>query len=74
MMSFDNYLAGYLDRRMTLIIEDWQLTTKDELTDLTQRFHQVQADLAGLKTFETDTAAKLEDLEKRVKILKEKQK
>lgn len=71
-MKFDNYLSGYLDRRMSMIIEEWQLSTRNDLTDLTQRFHRVQDDLVGLKSFERDTSTKLNDLETRVRLLKEK--
>lgn len=73
-MNLDNYLAGYMDRRMTQIIEEWQLSTKGELFDLTQRFHRVQDDLAGLKIFEKETGERLSDLERRVQILKGRQK
>ncbi|PWR71378.1 hypothetical protein [Methanospirillum lacunae] len=71
-MKFDNYLSGYLDRRMSLIIEEWQLSTRNDLTDLTQRFHRVQDELVGLKSFERETSTKLSDLETRVRLLKEK--
>lgn len=71
-MKFDNYLSGYLDRRMSLIIEEWQLSTRNDLTDLTQRFHRVQDELVGLKSFERETSTKLNDLETRVRQLKEK--
>jgi hypothetical protein len=71
-MKFDNYLSGYLDRRMSMIIEEWQLSTRNDLTDLTQRFHRVQDELVGLKSFERETSTKLSDLETRVRLLKEK--
>jgi len=74
MMNFDNYLSGYLDRRMNLIIDEWQIATKGDLTDLTQRFHRVQDDLTSLKSFEKETADKLSDLEERVRKIKEVQK
>ncbi|HWQ63512.1 MAG TPA: hypothetical protein VN429_03780 [Methanospirillum sp.] len=71
-MKLDNYLSGYLDRRMSMIIEEWQLSTRNDLTDLTQRFHRVQDELVGLKSFERETSTKLSDLETRVRLLKEK--
>ncbi|MDD1730051.1 MAG: hypothetical protein LUQ50_13400 [Methanospirillum sp.] len=73
-MNLDNYLSGYLDRRMNQIIEEWQLATRGDLTDITQRFHRVQDELAGLKSFERDTASRLGNLETRVRLLKERQK
>ena len=71
MMNFDNYLSGYLDRRMSSIIDEWQIATKGELTDLTERLHRVQDDLTSLKSFEKETADKLSDLEERVQRIRE---
>ena len=71
-MNLDNYIAGYLDRRMTRIIDEWQISTKGELNELTQRFHRVQNDLAGLKAFERESEERIADLERRVTLLKEK--
>lgn len=73
-MNLDNYLAGYLDRRMTRIIDEWQISTRGELVDLTQRLHQVQNDLAGLKSFEKDADERISIMEQRVQALKERQK
>ncbi len=70
-MNLDNYLSGYLDRRMSMIIEEWQISTRNDLTDITQRFHRVQDELAGLKAFERETSTRLTDLEARVRKLKE---
>lgn len=70
-MNFDNYLSGYLDRRMSMIIEDWQISTRNDLTDITQRFHRVQDELVALKSFERETSTRLTDLEARVRKLKE---
>ena len=66
-MSLDNYLSGYLDRRMSQIISEWQLATRDEMGDLTRRFSRVQDDLTNMKTFEKETGEKLSNLEERVK-------
>jgi len=66
-MRLDNYLSSYLDRRMNLIISDWQLSTKDDLNDLHQRFSRVQDNLNDLKVFEKETDERLSGLEERVK-------
>jgi len=71
-MKLDNYLSGYLDRRMSMIIEEWQISTRNDLSDLTQRFHRVQDELTGLKSFERETSTRLTDLEARVRQLKER--
>ncbi|NLV26074.1 MAG: hypothetical protein GXY48_02740, partial [Methanomicrobiales archaeon] len=59
--------SSYLDRRMNLIISDWQLSTKDDLNDLHQRFSRVQDNLNDLKVFEKETDERLSGLEERVK-------
>ncbi|NLV26789.1 MAG: hypothetical protein GXY48_06445, partial [Methanomicrobiales archaeon] len=59
--------SSYLDRRMNLIISDWQLSTKDDLNDLHQRFSRVQDNLNDLKVFEKETGDRLSGLEERVK-------
>ena len=69
-MRLDNYLSSYLDRRMNLIISDWQLSTKDDLNDLHQRFSRVQDNLNELKVFEKETGERLSGLEERVKNLR----
>ncbi|MFH0967707.1 MAG: hypothetical protein V1862_08510 [Methanobacteriota archaeon] len=73
-MNLDTYLSGYLDRRMNLIVEEWQIATKGELADLTQRLHRVQEDLTDLKNFERESADRLSDLEERVQKIREEQK
>ena len=71
-MKLDNYLSGYLDRRMSMIISEWQLSTRGDLKDLNQRLTRVQNDLDDLKTFEKEAGIQLSDLEERVRRLKEK--
>lgn len=69
-MRLDNYLSAYLDRRMNLIISDWQISTKDDLNDLHQRFSRVLDNLNELKVFEKETGERLSGLEERVKNLR----
>lgn len=71
-MKLDNYLSGYLDRRMSMIISEWQLSTRGDLKDLNQRFTSVQNDLDDLKIFEKETGDQLSNLEERVRRLKER--
>jgi hypothetical protein len=58
---------------MNLIIEEWQIATKGELADLTQRLHRVQDDLTTLKIFEKESANRLSTLEERVLKIKGRQ-
>ena len=71
-MNLDSYLSGYLDRRMNRIIDEWQLSTREDLADLTRRFHRVQDDLTGLKNFERETENRMSVLEERVRRIREK--
>ncbi len=71
-MKMDSYMNPYLDRRMTSMIEDWQLSTKRDLSDLQNRFRAVQTDVAELKKFEHDVNKRISNLEIRIKNLKEK--
>jgi hypothetical protein len=71
-MNLNNYLSGYLDRRMNLIIKEWEISTRGELADLTQRLNRVQDDMTDLKKFEKESADRLSDLEERVNHLREK--
>ena len=36
-MSMDRYMNAYIDRRMKLVIDDWQLATTADIRDLSQR-------------------------------------
>lgn len=71
-MNLDSYLAGYLDRRMGNIIDEWQISTRTDVSDLTTRFHRVQDELAGLKNFERETESRLAIMEERVRKIREK--
>ena len=66
-MNTDTYLLKYLDRRMNLIIEDWNLATRDDLNDLESRYSNLQEQLSESKKFEKETQSRISDLEDRVK-------
>jgi hypothetical protein len=59
---------------MGAIISEWQISTKGELTELYERYNLAQEELAGLKRFEHEASDRINALEQRIKILKEKQK
>ena len=48
-MSMDRYMNAYIDRRMKLVIDDWQLATTADIRDLSQRFRQVRQEAESLK-------------------------
>lgn len=71
-MNLDNYLSAYLDRRMGAIISEWQISSRGELTDLSQRLGRAQEELAGLKRFEKEVSDRLLSLEERTRLLRER--
>ncbi|KAF5091489.1 DUF3450 domain-containing protein [Methanospirillum purgamenti] len=70
----DNYLSSYLDRRMKLMIDDWQLSTTADIRDLSQRYRKVKQDLDSLKTFERESHDRMDRMEERIRALQEQMK
>ncbi|QVV89910.1 hypothetical protein KHC33_05265 [Methanospirillum sp. J.3.6.1-F.2.7.3] len=73
-MNMDNYLSSYLDRRMKLMIDDWQLSTTADIRDLSQRYRKVKQDLDSLKTFERESHDRMDRMEERIRALQEQMK
>ncbi|NLW75368.1 hypothetical protein KSK55_13420 [Methanospirillum purgamenti] len=73
-MNMDNYLSSYLDRRMKLMIDDWQLSTTADIRDLSQRYRKVKQDLDSLKTFERESHNRMDRMEERIRALQEQMK
>ena len=73
-MSMDKYMNAYIDRRMKLVIDDWQLATTADIRDLSQRFRQVWQDAESLKTFERESQDRMDRMEERIRKLKERMK
>ncbi|KQC02860.1 MAG: hypothetical protein APR55_07575 [Methanolinea sp. SDB] len=71
MIGIDNYLGGYLDRRMKYMIEEWSLGTYRDLGDLEVRLKDLEEEIQELDKFEMEADAKLTDLEKRIERIRE---
>jgi len=71
-MNMDNYLNSYLDRRMKLIIDDWQLGTKSEIRSVVERFNQVKNEVESLKAFERESKDRMDRIEERIRAIQEK--
>ncbi len=69
-MTMDKYLNAYLDRRMKLIIEDWQLATTADIRELSQRFRQVKQEAESLKSFERESKDRMDRMEERIRTLR----
>jgi len=73
-MNMDNYLNSYLDRRMKLMIDEWQISTTSDLKDLSLRYHRVKDEVESLKTFERQSQDRMDRMEERVRSLRERMK
>lgn len=70
MIGMDSYLNAYVDRRMKYIVEEYDLSTRNDLTDFTTRLDALEREIPQLKTFEQEAADKLSALEARARALK----
>jgi polyhydroxyalkanoate synthesis regulator phasin len=71
-MNLDSYLNAYLDRRMKLMIDDWQLATTADIRDLSQRFRQVKHEVESLKSFERESKDRMDRMEERIRRISER--
>ena len=67
--SVDNYIHGYLDRRMKYLIEEWNLARKGELGDFPKRIEAIDGEIEPMKSFERFADARIEALEDRYRKL-----
>jgi len=70
MIGMDSYLNAYVDRRMKYIVEEYDLSTRNDLVDFTTRLDALEWEIPRLKTFEQEAADKLAALESRARDLK----
>jgi polyhydroxyalkanoate synthesis regulator phasin len=70
MIGTDNYLHAYVDRRMKYIVDEWDLSTRMDLSDFTARLAALEQEIPRLKTFEHAASDKLTELETRAGKLK----
>lgn len=66
MTGIDSYMNTYLDRRMKVIISDWELATRLDSADLEDRLRNLEKDVSSLGDFETRADGKLTELETRM--------
>jgi hypothetical protein len=65
MIGMNSYLGAYVDRRMKYIVDEWDLSTGNDLADLTGRLYTLEQEIPRLKAFEQTAAEKLTELETR---------
>jgi hypothetical protein len=71
MVGIDSYMNKYLDRRMKVLIEEWDLSTRLDTSDFEKRLEAIEDSTREIGEFETGAEAKLDDLEQRMKKIKE---
>ncbi|MCJ7741892.1 MAG: hypothetical protein MUO95_04320 [Methanoregula sp.] len=72
MIGMKNYMNAYVDRRMKSVVEEWDLSRKDDITDFTARLDAIEQDIPRLKESKKASVEKLTELEIRARKLKEK--
>jgi hypothetical protein len=70
MIGMDSYLNAYVDRRMKLIVDEWDLSTQEDLSEFTGRLAALEQEIPRLRAFEKTSSDKLTELEKRAANLK----
>jgi hypothetical protein len=70
MIGMDSYLNAYVDRRMKMIVDEWDLSTGNDLADFTERLYTLEQEIPRLQAFEHAAGDKLTELETRARKLK----
>jgi hypothetical protein len=70
MIGMNTYLNSYVDRRMKYIVDEWDLSTRADLADFTDRLDALEQEIPRLKAFEHAASDKLTELENRARKLK----
>lgn len=70
MIGMKGYLNAYIDRRMKYAIEEWELSTRNDVLDFSGRLEALEQEIPRLKVFEKSAADKLTQLETRANKLK----
>jgi hypothetical protein len=70
MIGMNTYLSAYVDRRMKYIVDEWDLSTGNDLAEFTSRLYALEQEIPRLKAFEHAASDKLTELETRARKLK----
>jgi polyhydroxyalkanoate synthesis regulator phasin len=72
MIGTKRYMNAYVDRRMKSIVEEWDLSRKDDISDFTARLDAIEQEIPRLKQSKKASVEKLMELEIRARRLKER--
>ena len=64
MIGMKNYMNAYVDRRMKSVVEEWDLSRKDDITDFTAWLDAIEQEIPRLKESKKASVEKLTELEK----------
>lgn len=70
MISMNSYLNTYVDRRMQAVVDEWELSTRADLSDLVRRLDALEKEIPLRQAFEKTAGDRLTSLEARAKKLK----
>ena len=70
MIGMDRYMDAYVDRRMKVIVEEWDLATKPDLGEYTRRIAALEEEIPRQRAYDKSAAEKLSELENRAAVLK----
>lgn len=65
----ESYLNTYVDRRMKLLVDEWQLANRADIQDFSRRIEALSNDIARMDTVGKEAALRLDYLEARAKRL-----
>jgi len=66
------YMNAYVDRRMKSIVEEWDLSRKDDIADFSSRLDAIEQEIPRLNQSKKASLEKLMELEIRARRLKER--
>ena len=66
------YMNAYVDRRMKSVVEEWDLSRKDDIADFSSRLDAIEQEIPRLKESKKASVEKLTELEIRARKLKER--
>ncbi len=68
-MILDRYMGSYLDRRMKYLIEEWDLATRNDVSDYSRRLDVLAEEISRISAVEEAATVRLAALETRAKML-----
>ena len=69
MTGLQSYLDAYVDRRMSAVIEEWDLSRQSDIADFVHRLDAIEQDIAEQKKVGGTASDTLTALENRAKLI-----